>query len=94
MIPLYFQAVKSETASHVGQRLVVPALGFPIGAVWAGWVMSTYGRLAALVRFGCLVLLLGSLLLLSFNREGTNSEWVYFFFLIPFNIGSVRLSLL
>jgi MFS family permease len=89
MTPLYFQAVKSETASQVGQRLIVPALGFPIGAVGAGWVMSKYGRLAALVRLGCFVLLVGCLLLLSLDRDGTNSEWVYFFNLIPFNIGSV-----
>lgn len=87
MVPLFFVGARLETLDVVGARLFLPALGFPIGAFVAGYVMSTYGKLNLLVRAGCLVLVLGSILPLSFPVDGHPSELYYFFHLIPVQIG-------
>ncbi|PWN88869.1 MFS general substrate transporter [Acaromyces ingoldii] len=87
MVPLFFVGARLEALDVVGARLFLPALGFPIGAFVAGYVMSTYGKLNLLVRTGCLVLVLGSILPLSFPVDGHPSELYYFFHLIPVQIG-------
>lgn len=52
LIPLYFEAIKQEDAGTVGRRLIIPALGFPVGGLLAGYIMSTYGYLNRLVQVG------------------------------------------
>lgn len=87
MVPLYFLGVFLEPTSIVGKRLMLPALGFPLGAIIAGITMSKYGQLNLLVRMGCIVLLVGSLLPLLFSLDHKQSEATYFFSLIPVQIG-------
>jgi len=87
MTPLYFLVVLSEGTSTVGLRLIAPSMGFPLGAIIAGYVMSRYGKLNLLVQIGCVVLLLGSLLPLGFSLDHRQSEALYFFSLLPLQIG-------
>jgi hypothetical protein len=59
MLPLFFQAVLSESAATAGLRLVPPAVALPIGGLVSGVVMSTWGHLGTLVRIGSVILFCG-----------------------------------
>jgi hypothetical protein len=85
MLPLFFQVVLLESPAKAGARLIVPSLATPIGGVIAGFTMSKYGRLAWLVRWGTLFMTLGNLLVASL--EFTDSNWKYFVYLFPANLG-------
>lgn len=88
LTPLYFESVKQESSGVAGRRLIVPALGFPVGALIAGFVMSRYGHLNRLVQTGCVVMVVGvSLPLLFFDNAGASSDTTYFWSLVPTNIG-------
>ncbi|KAK4213882.1 major facilitator superfamily domain-containing protein [Rhypophila decipiens] len=85
MIPLYFQAVRSDSPSAAGLRLIVPSLATPVGGVIAGWMMQRGYRLCCNVRIGTALMLLGNLLAMSMGRSG--SRWKEFFYLVPANLG-------
>ncbi|TIB68854.1 multidrug efflux transporter [Wallemia mellicola] len=87
LTPLYFESVKQESSGTAGRRLIVPALGFPAGALVAGYVMSRYGYLNRLVQVGCVIATIGCALPLNFDSSGTNSDATYFWSLVPTNIG-------
>lgn len=85
MIPLFFQVVLQDSPSQAGIRLVIPSLATPIGGLLAGVVMSRYGRLSELVRFGCFMMMLGNALVACLKYE--DSTWKYFLYLFPANLG-------
>ncbi|KAJ5781339.1 hypothetical protein N7457_006499 [Penicillium paradoxum] len=84
-LPLMFQVILLDSPSKAGRRLVIPCLATPLGGLLAGIVMSRWGKLAYLVRTGAALMLVGNLLvaLLRFR----DSEWKYFAFVIPANLG-------
>lgn len=86
MVPLFFLGVLLESTDVVGTRLILPALGFPLGALFAGVTMSRYGYLNLLVQAGCIILFIGTLLPQGY-ADVHQSEIFYFFTLIPVNIG-------
>lgn len=88
MAPMYFLGVLLEPINVVGLRLIVPSLGFPIGAVIAGVVMSKYGHLSVLVKSGCAVLVVGLVIpWILFGETEPRTNIVYLFALLPANIG-------
>jgi MFS family permease len=88
MVPLYFQAVKLESAGTAGTRLIVPSVGVPLGSTLAGFIITHSGRLASLVRAGCFVLLIGVILPVTFGIDDADSRsWVYSLYLAPAAIG-------
>jgi hypothetical protein len=66
-------------------RLVIPSLGTPVGGLIAGFVMSRWGMLSHLVRLGCLLMVIGNGLMATLNYH--DSEWKYFVYLFPANVG-------
>ncbi|KAL1839630.1 hypothetical protein VTJ49DRAFT_1291 [Mycothermus thermophilus] len=86
MVPLYFQAVRGESPSVAGMRLMVPALATPIGGVIAGTLMSRGHPLRLNVRLGTLTMLMGNLLALSMGMTG-QGRWADFLYLVPANLG-------
>ncbi|KAJ5521117.1 Major facilitator superfamily domain general substrate transporter [Penicillium fimorum] len=84
-LPLMFQVILLDSPSKAGTRLVVPCLFTPLGGLVAGIIMSRWGRLASIVRVGAALMFVGNLLvaLLRFN----DSEWKYFAYVIPANLG-------
>ncbi|OQE36745.1 hypothetical protein PENCOP_c011G07749 [Penicillium coprophilum] len=84
-LPLMFQVILLDSPSKAGSRLVIPCLFTPLGGLIAGVIMSRWGRLASIVRVGAALMFLGNLLvtLLRFN----DSEWKYFIYVIPANLG-------
>ncbi|KAK4665364.1 hypothetical protein QC763_401220 [Podospora pseudopauciseta] len=85
MVPLYFQAVRGDSPSAAGLRLMIPALATPVGGVVAGWSMQRGIKLSYNVRLGTAMMLIGNLLALSMGTTG--ARWKEFFYLIPANLG-------
>jgi hypothetical protein len=85
MVPLYFQAVRGDSPSEAGLRLIVPALATPVGGVIAGTLMHRGNPLCLNVRLGTATMLLGNLLAMSMGTSG--NRWKEFVFLVPANLG-------
>ena len=85
MVPLYLQAVRGDTPSAAGIRLMIPSLATPVGGVIAGSLMHRGYRLAYNVRFGTALMLLGNVLAWSMGTTG--ARWKEFIYLVPANMG-------
>ncbi|KAK3682826.1 major facilitator superfamily domain-containing protein [Podospora appendiculata] len=85
MIPLYFQAVRGDSPSAAGLRLIIPSLATPVGGVIAGSMMHRGYRLCWNVRIGTGLMLLGNLLALLMGTTG--SRWKEYVYLVPANLG-------
>lgn len=85
MIPLFFQAVRGDSASTAGFRLVVPALATPVGGVVAGMMMQRGYKLSNNVRLGTAMMFIGNALALGLGQRG--SSWSDVVFLVPANLG-------
>lgn len=83
--PLYFQAVKLESASLSGFRLAGPSVALTICGVSAGFIMSWTGRMKWLIVLGSLCMFVGAACLLSM-WDGIPS-WLATIFLVPSSIG-------
>ncbi|KAH7629491.1 major facilitator superfamily domain-containing protein [Sordaria sp. MPI-SDFR-AT-0083] len=85
MIPLYFQAVRGDSPSKAGLRLVMPSLATPIGGVIAGTLMQRGSRLSYNVRLGTAMMLLGNMLAVTLGTTGDRRK--EFVFLVPATLG-------
>ncbi|AEO64686.1 uncharacterized protein THITE_2110980 [Thermothielavioides terrestris NRRL 8126] len=85
MVPLYFQAVRGDSPSEAGFRLIIPSLATPVGGVLAGTLMHRGYPLCLNVRLGTATMLLGNLLALTMGMSG--SRWKEFVYLVPANLG-------
>jgi MFS family permease len=83
--PLYFQAVKLETASVSGFRLAGPSVALTICGVSAGFVMTATGRMKWLIIVGSLSMLIGATCLSS--MWDNIPAWLATIFLVPSSIG-------
>ncbi|KAK4183244.1 putative amino acid transporter [Podospora australis] len=85
MVPLYLQAVRGDSPSAAGFKLMVPALATPVGGVIAGSLMHRGSRLCHNVRMGTAMMLVGNLLAMSMGTTG--ARWKEFVYLVPANLG-------
>ncbi|KAK0615559.1 major facilitator superfamily domain-containing protein [Bombardia bombarda] len=85
MVPLYFQAVRGDSPSAAGLRLIIPSLATPVGGVIAGAMMHRGYRLCYNVRMGTAMMLVGNLL--AWNMGATGWRWKEFVYLVPANLG-------
>jgi len=85
MVPLYFQAVRGDSPSAAGMRLMIPALATPVGGVIAGSMMQRGFRLCQNVRLGTSLMLLGNLLTCTLGTTG--DRWKELVYLVPANLG-------
>jgi MFS family permease len=83
--PLYFQAVKLESASISGFRLAGPSVALTICGVSAGFIMTATGRMRWLIVLGSVSMLVGGTCL-SFMWDGIPT-WAATIFLVPASIG-------
>ena len=85
ILPLFFQAVLSESASKAGLRLLPLAVALPLGGLVSGVVMSKWGHLATLVRVGSVILFFGCYLICTLDER--SPEWKFYIFLLPTTFG-------
>jgi hypothetical protein len=83
--PLYFQAVKLESASVSGFRLAGPSVALTICGVSAGFIMTATGRMKWLIVVGSLSMLIGATCLSS--MWDNIPTWLATVFLVPSSIG-------
>jgi len=83
--PLYFQAVKLESASVSGFRLTGPSVVLTICGVSAGFIMTVTGRMKWLIVVGSLSMLMGATCLSS--MWDSIPTWLATLFLVPSSIG-------
>ncbi|EAW14201.1 MDR family MFS transporter [Aspergillus clavatus NRRL 1] len=84
-LPLLFQVILLDTPTKAGARLAIPSLAAPIGSLVSGIVMSRWGKLAHLVRVGCILMCVGNLLVMSIQFQ--DAAWKYFTYVIPASLG-------
>lgn len=85
MVPLFFQAVRGDSASTAGFRLVVPSMATPVGGVIAGVLMQRGCKMSYNVRLGTAMMFIGNLLAIGLGQKG--SSWSDVVFLLPANLG-------
>ncbi|PNY21874.1 transporter [Tolypocladium capitatum] len=85
MLPLFFQVVLLDSATKAGARLAIPSLATPIGCLVAGIVMSRWGQLIPLMRWGVILMTIGNALVMSFGF--TDSAWKYLVYIFPASFG-------
>ncbi|KAK2030553.1 major facilitator superfamily transporter [Colletotrichum zoysiae] len=85
MLPLFFQVVLLDSATTAGARLAIPSLATPLGGLFAGIVMSRWGKLIWLVRTGAFLMLFGNALVTALQFQ--DSKWKYFVYIFPANLG-------
>ncbi|CAI6273471.1 unnamed protein product [Periconia digitata] len=83
--PLYFQAVKLESASMSGFRLAGPSVALTICGVSSGFIMSATGRMHWLIILGSMSMLIGGVAL-SAMWKGIPA-WLATIFLVPASVG-------
>ncbi|KIM27604.1 hypothetical protein M408DRAFT_167506 [Serendipita vermifera MAFF 305830] len=77
-VPLYFMAVRLQTASGAGLHLVPSSISLSLGSVGAGWIMRRTGKYWALTIVGGAISLLGSVLMASWDRKRTSNGEFWF----------------
>ncbi|KAK1700606.1 major facilitator superfamily transporter [Colletotrichum godetiae] len=85
MLPLFFQVVLLDSATKAGARLAIPSLATPLGGLFAGIVMSRWGKLIWLVRTGAFLMLFGNSLVTALQFQ--DSQWKYLVYIFPANLG-------
>ncbi|KAK1486403.1 major facilitator superfamily transporter [Colletotrichum cuscutae] len=85
MLPLFFQVVLLDSATKAGARLAIPSLATPLGGLFAGIVMSRWGKLIWLVRAGAFLMLFGNSLVTALQFQ--DSQWKYLVYIFPANLG-------
>ncbi|KAF8897363.1 vacuolar amino acid permease [Infundibulicybe gibba] len=87
--PLYFSAVKLESATGSGLHLLPHSIAISTGSVFAGWIMRKTGKLYVLTLASSLLTILASVLVARWNdNSSTFHLWVD---LIPQGFGMASL---
>ncbi|KAF8464171.1 major facilitator superfamily domain-containing protein [Kalaharituber pfeilii] len=84
-LPLYFQAVRLESATVAGGRLLIPSMATTLSAVSTGVIITYTGRLKPTLWLGTGLIIFGAILIATIGRDFSNLH--YFFILIPLNLG-------
>ena len=85
-LPLYFQAVRLESATQAGGRLLVPSLAGTFAGVSTGFIISRTGRLFDTLALGNCLLVIGTTMFCLMPAD--IPSWAYLLFLIPVTLGS------
>lgn len=85
-IPLYFQAVKLESATASGLRLIVTTIAASVVGTATGFYITWSKQLKIPLVLGVIFLLGGSMLYIFMDRH--MPDWALTLFLVPSNIGT------
>lgn len=88
-VPLYFTAVRLESAAEAGSRLLPHSIAISVGSVFAGWLMRRTGKLYALTLASSIMTIMASLLVVSWNEETSAAR--LWFDLVPQGLGMASL---
>lgn len=83
--PLFFQAVKLESPTSAGFRMVVSSIGATVSSFIAGCVMTRTGRLGPMLWLGSVLLFVGAVTSASLNKR--MPDWLAIMCLVPSSLG-------
>jgi MFS family permease len=83
--PLFFQAVKLESPTSAGFRMVVSSIGATISSCIAGFVMTWTRRLGPTLWLGSVLLSIGTVTTASLSKE--MPDWLAMMCLVPSSLG-------
>ncbi len=87
-VPLYFQAVRLESASSAGRHLIPYSVALSVSSVTAGWYMRASGRFYTYTLACSAVMALSpALLVAAVQHPRTVPDWAYYLFIIPQGFG-------
>ena len=84
-VPLYFQAVKLDSATNSGFRLAVPSLAVTLAGVSTGFIITWSRRLKPPLVLGAVLFLVGSICMASIWTD--IPDWLSLVFLTPASLG-------
>ena len=86
--PLYFQAVRQESASRAGTHLIPFSIALSVSSVGAGYYMRKTGRFWHLTQVSSALMMLMPLsFLLLIGREETTPDWCFYLLVLPTGLG-------
>jgi uncharacterized protein (DUF486 family) len=80
-----FNAVKLESASSSGLRLMAPSIAVTIFGCFSGWAASTTGRVTWLIATGSICMLVGGVCISAMWHD--IPAWLATIFIVPVNMG-------
>ena len=83
--PLYFNAVKLESASSSGLRLMAPSVAVTVFGCFSGFVITATGRITWLITAGSALMLLGGIGMTAMWHG--IPAWLATVFIVPVNMG-------
>ena len=84
-VPLYFQAVKLDSATNSGFRLAAPSLAIMVSGVSTGFIITWTRRLKPTLFLGSVLYLIGSVCMASLWPD--IPDWLSIIFLTPAGLG-------
>ncbi|CAG7849270.1 Multidrug resistance protein fnx1 [Serendipita indica DSM 11827] len=85
-VPLYFMAVRPQSASRAGLHLLPISLALPVGALFSGWMMRRTGRYSWVVTASTTISLFASISVAMW-KEDTTSELKFWLTIAPNGLG-------
>ncbi|KAK0721894.1 major facilitator superfamily domain-containing protein [Lasiosphaeria miniovina] len=85
MVPLFFQAVRGDSPSAAGMRLMIPSMATLGGGILAGLMMQQGFQLRYNVRKETALMLVGNILACIMGTAG--NRWTEMAYLVPANLG-------
>ncbi|GLB33632.1 putative sugar (and other) transporter [Lyophyllum shimeji] len=70
-VPLYFEAVRLDSAAKSGLHLLPHSVSISAGSVIAGWIMRRTGKLYGLTLASCFLTILASVLVTLWNEDSS-----------------------
>jgi len=71
-VPLYFEAVRLDSAAKSGLHLLPHSVAISTGSVLAGWIMRRTGKLYGLTLASCFLTVLASMLITLWNEDSSS----------------------
>ncbi|KNZ73863.1 Multidrug resistance protein fnx1 [Termitomyces sp. J132] len=84
-VPLYFSAVRLESAESSGFHLMPHSIAISFGSVLAGWIMRKTGKLYSLTLGSCGLTIFASILIVLWGEK--SSTWHLYLDLVPQGFG-------
>jgi hypothetical protein len=88
-VPMYFSAVRLESATNSGMHLLPHSVALSTGSVFAGWIMRRTGKLYTLTVISAFLSLLANVLTSLWNDD--TSEFHLWFDIVPQAFGMASL---
>ncbi|PSN64121.1 MFS general substrate transporter [Corynespora cassiicola Philippines] len=86
-IPLWFQAIKGETAMKSGINMIPLVLSVVVGSIMSGGLVQKIGYYTPFMILGSCLMAVGTGLITTFNMSTPSSMWIGFQVILGYGVG-------